>query len=489
VLTNDHEPRLHRDRMQPDGNGKCPVLVEETAADLIGKGRRATSLAEKYSFRWTFMLDAGTAIGLPGWAGAQSPSWRQLHRRTEDFYLGLQQHHHGCQVHLHLSGVPKSYFFCYHYDLSHDVVSFDLEKKNKHFSGWQINSWANVTRRYGRLADVDSRLGSLAHATRTVVALLARRFKDYRAVFFRAGQWDLGASTVEREKSIMALRGCGFLADSSVGQGYRSNQRPFRFGMPFRQAARFTFKNNPERTARSLVDAGMLEAVPIVLPQGGHAVTPRDNPRAVIEAYRRVWNGRRVAPGRHIIMEIEHLAGIAHAEEWAQCADWKQMERHFSKVRRNCPALKGLEASEAIYAWFDYYSPELIVRFGQPTTKTRGRVRIMIFPLVFLGDGIACEEKRSHMVRIPLQIGQQRESLRIRILEREHLVFESLRFAGNRDLIALEISEQNRHSFSLELIDHELERETGCGQVDGEGMQESPSIPEVLGLSSDELIR
>jgi len=454
VLTNDHEPQIHRERVDP--GGKCAVLPDEVAADLVKKAELARELAEKYGLKWTLMLDAGTAIGLPKWAGSQSTSWKPVYEKAAKFYLDSLKKGHDCQVHLHLKAVPESFFFCYHYDSAKDIVSFDRQKQEKHFGSSRVNSWANMTRRYGRPTDMNSRVGSIVHAARVVTNVLASQHPFHQPVLFRAGQWDLGASVAEREKSIMALRRCGVLADSSVAQGYNCYERPFRFGSPPARATYFTFRNNPEERARSLVDAGIMQAVPILLRQGGHPMTPRDDPRPVIHAYRGFLRGDRVAPGPHLIMEIEHFGDIRDESDASGSGGngcWRSMERHFAAVRNKCPALEGVGGAEAIYAWLEYYSPEPVVRLGAPNfrvdTETGGFQRVQ-FPMRFIGDGILTDDEKEHILALSVpSFGDQPQT--VRVLQEGRIVLE-VRCSTPKVLsLRLNLSEHNQHDFILEI--------------------------------------
>jgi tetratricopeptide (TPR) repeat protein len=456
LVTEDHESRLHRDQMVT--GRKAISKPHEVELDLVEKSREANALAEKYGIKWTHMLDAGTAIGLPVWAGKRSNAWRQLSNRVQEYYKSAYVRGHDCQLHLHLSGVPESYFFCYNYDSHNDEVSFDLDKKDSVFPGWQINSWANVVGKYGRPKDVNSRLGSIAHTKKLVGGVLMEDFPAYQPVFFRAGQWDLGANTAEREKSILALRKNGILADSSLTEGYSYYQPGFSFGKPVHKAAFFTSRNNPEQAAKQLVDAGILEVVPIPMMQGRHAVTPRDNANAVVKAYQACHQNGAVKPGRHIIMEIEHISSIRDEKQVsgglsAGNGDWVSMANHFATIRRNCRDLEAPGASTAIYAWLDYYSPELIVRLGPPGQgPDAGADHITLsFPLEFLGEGILCDEARRYEVSVPLPQTGDRTIDAVRICGSNAPVFETSECRGCAVGAELLLSTRNAHSFTLEI--------------------------------------
>jgi tetratricopeptide (TPR) repeat protein len=455
VLTNDHEPQIHRERIE--SGRKCPVLPGEAAADLVTKGTLARNLAEKHALRWTLMLDAGTAIGLLKWAGCKSRCWGQLYRDASEFYLDSLQNGHDCQMHLHLKAVPGSRFFCYQYDSTNDILSFDFRTAEKHFAGSKVNSWANITPRYGHPWGTNSRVGSLTNAARTLENAFSTAVGSYRPVLFRAGQWDLGTSTAEREKSIMALRESGILADSSVAEGYNCYERPFQFGLPPARATYLTFRNNPEKRARSLVDAGILQAVPILLPQGTHAVTPRDDPHAVLQAYRCFLRGDRVAPGRHVIMEIEHFGDIPNGNNnGSQLGNgcWRSMDHHLSAVRSRCTALEGMRGTEAVYEWLDYYTPEPVVRLAPPTSKANpdiGAQRSVRFPLCFIGDGILGHEKRVYRLSVPLPSVPHEEEIVVRVFEDSKMLLEIEHCRARVLHVELALSVCNERHFALEL--------------------------------------
>jgi hypothetical protein len=457
VLTDDHETNLYRDRMQ-SGLG-CEIRPDEAECDLVAKAYAAQALAEKYSLKWTHLLDVGTALSLPEWAGHLSPIWNKVWGDVKACYRSGLLRGHDHQVHLHLSAVPESYFFCYSH-AAPDNILFDLQKKEAYFKGWQINSWANVVRRYGRPSDPDSRLGSLVLSLKIAGSVMGQPSQPHQAVLFRAGQWDLGNCTAEREKSVMALRESFFLADSSVTEGYSCTKKPFRFGNSLSRAAYFTFRNNPEKPAQRLHDAGMLEVVPLLLPQGNHPVEPREDPRAVVASYRTFLTNGCVKPGRHLVFEIEHLSALPRPALSTASgtslpdADWAAMEDHFATLSRQCAALEGVTATEAIFAWLDYYTPELVVRLEPPACKTEsswGQSPRYRFPLRFLGQGILREQERLHRLVVPLPSLGQRNIKTVRILRGEEAVLERPGSPLSGLPVQISLSTRNQADFTLEL--------------------------------------
>jgi hypothetical protein len=455
VLTDDHETNLYRDRMQ-NGLG-CQIRPDETECDLVAKTYAAQALAEKYSLKWTHLLDVGTALGLPKWAANLSPTWNHVWRDAKACYRAGLLRGHDHQVHLHLSAVPESYFFCYSHDTPGNVA-FDLQKKDAYFKGWQINSWANVVPRYGRPSNPNSRLGSLAHSVKITGSVVGQPSQPHQAVLFRAGQWDLGNCTAEREKSVMALREAFILADSSVTEGYDCTKKPFRFGNCLSRAAYFTFRNNPERPAQLLHDAGVLEVVPLLLPQGNHPVEPREDPRAVVASYRTFLTNGRVKPGRHLVFEIEHLATLPSPSFSPSSGrslpdpGWAAMEHHFATLSRQCAALEGVTATEAIFAWLDYYTPELVVRLEPPACeKGSGCGSRYRFPLRFLGQGILRDLERLHRLVVPIPSLGERNIKTVRILRRDAAVLARPGPASSGLAVQLSLSTRNQADFTLEL--------------------------------------
>jgi tetratricopeptide (TPR) repeat protein len=444
VLTDDHETSKKSSRRE--------ISPDETECDLAAKTYAAQALAEKHSLKWTHLLDTGTAISLPKWAAELSPIWSQVWRNVRACYRDGLLRGHDHQVHLHLSAVPESYFFCYSHTVP-DNVEFDLQKR-----GRQVNSWANVVRRYGRPSDPNSRLGSLVHSAKITGSVMGQPCKPHQPLFFRAGQWDLGNCTAEREKSVMALRESFFLADSSVTEGYDCNRKPFQFGNPLSRAAYFTFRNNPEKPAQHLHDAGILEVVPILLPQGNHPVEPRDDPEVVLAAYRTLLTNGRVKPGRHLILEIEHLFSLpapstsTRSGESLPDVDWAAMEHHFSTLSSQCAALEGVTATEAIFSWLDYYTPELVVRL-EPRACEKGsacgsRYR---FSLRFLGQGILRDQERLYRLVVPIPSLGERNIKTVRILRGDDAVLERPGSPSSGVAVQLSLSTRNQGSFALEL--------------------------------------
>jgi tetratricopeptide (TPR) repeat protein len=476
ILSEDHEIAARE---------RKPLHANEARLDLVQKARIAHLIARDYGVKWTHMIDAGTGLAIVQWAAERSEGWSPLRRDLVSFYEEAYAAGHDIQLHLHLSAVPNSSFFCYRYDPETDTLLFDIRKKNLNRPRPQITSWASVVSMYGRAGDQDSRLGSVAHARYRITGILSARFPAYAPVFFRAGQWDFGNSLAEREKSFLALRENGILADSSATQGNPLDTERFGFGSPPLKSCYFTREADINERARVLSECGITEALPLVHPQGKHAVTPRDNPRVVIRAYNRFVKNGAVCPGRHVLMEMEHICAIddtansrapVHGKNQRASVGWRAMRRHFHEIRRECPFLRFAGAREALESWWDYYSPQLI---GLPL-DLRATSHALVdglqvaFPLRFLGTKTVGKKTRRMPVIIPLPSVGQEGATRVRIMRGQTVMWSCRTWAKKVIKTDIPMASSTIGDFRLEIT---VERPIARKELSQSPQEESCSKP------------
>jgi Tfp pilus assembly protein PilF len=468
VLSEDHETSIRRARMEATGGR---LKLDEARRDLIDNTRRIHEISLPYGMKWTHLVDVGTGLGLVRWAAAQSAAWNGLYGDLLLHYREASDQGHDIQLHLHLSGFPCSYFFCYGRDAGSDELFFDMAKKNSYFPGRQVNSWANVVPALGAVRSIDSRLGSIAFAKGELRAARIPGSLARGPVLFRAGQWDFGSSIAEREKSALALMENGLFADSSATEGGTLLDKGFSFGRPPESACYYARGLDVGAPARSLAEAGITEVLPLLLPQGRHPVTPRDNPRVVARAYGRLIRAGRVLPGRHILMEMEHIATVGGAEgDESSPEDWSAIRRHFETLRRACPLLESKGAAEALESWWDYNAPQPIATADDPAPAFRtsdGAVHT-VFPLRFLAAASVTERSRrfSVLVRLPFAAGGL--GARARILRGKTQVWAGPLRGKSVVRIALLLSR-------AALSDHRLEIVTAPAAASG--VEERKGIP------------
>jgi hypothetical protein len=411
------------------------------------------------------------------WAAAQSAAWNGLYGDLLLHYREASDQGHDIQLHLHLSGFPCSYFFCYGRETGSDELFFDVSRKNSYFPGRQVNSWANVVPALGSVRSIDSRMGSIAFAkgelrTARIPGSLARG-----PVLFRAGQWDFGSSIAEREKSALALMENGLFADSSATEGGTLLDKGFSFGRPPESACYYARGLDVGAPARSLAETGITEVLPLLLPQGRHPVTPRDNPRVVARAYRLLVRAGRVLPGRHILMEMEHIATVGGAEgDESSPKDWSAIRRHFETLRRACPRLESKGAAEALESWWDYGAPQPIAMADDPAstlTTSDGAVHT-VYPLRFLATASVTERARRFSVQVRLPFAAGGSGARARILRGTTQVWAGPLRGKSVVRIALHLSRAR-------LSDHRLEIVTAPAAASG--VEERQGLPRNEGNS------
>jgi hypothetical protein len=272
--------------------------------------------------------------------------------------------------------------------------------------------------------------------------MLSGHFPAFTPILFRAGQWDFGKNLAEREKSVLALLENGVLADSSATLGGPLYTEHFGFGSPPEESCYFTKEADINERARTLTECGLTEILPLFLPQGVHPVTPRVNPRVVVRAYKKFVSGGSVRPGRHVLMEIEHISTISDEAilreqlidtQITLPSDIVAMRRHFRVLNLKCPKLRSAGAREVLETWWDYYSPQLIglAMHTHERSNASGGGSRMVFPLRFLGTAAVNRRTTRIPVFIPLPMISSRDEVRITIMRGKALVWASPKHRKN----------------------------------------------------------
>ena len=455
VLTEDHETSYRSGKILNET--RFDITLEQARVDLIDKSAFANKVANRYGIKWTHMIDVGTALGLMRFAGSVDTNWNKFYEDLKNYYTSAYRSGHDCQLHIHLVALPESYFFCYNYSKSTKNLVFVPDKKKRFFPLKQQNSWANVVPVYGNPKKIDTRLGSLTFIKNELENILCSESPNHRAVLFRAGQWDLGNNIGEIETSALALKKAGILADSSAMADDNKWQNNFNYGRPPHKTAFFCCKNDLRREAKSLQECGIMEIVPVNMPQGRHPVTPQSSPKIICKAYKSFFDDKKIKPGRHIIMEIEHIVTINNERNKdildSNYGSWKYIKDHFEKISKECNRLKYVKASEAIYSFFDYYSPELIVKLEKPLVfrdELNNTVKL-IYNIRFLGEGIITKKAKRYKVEIPMPHIKIDTIRFARIIMKEKITYTFDDIKKNQLRFNLSLSNLNKDMYQLEI--------------------------------------
>jgi tetratricopeptide (TPR) repeat protein len=400
VTTQDQETGEKRNDHWDSTPDVGDLDFREVETDLIRKRELAERIANKHGIKWTHMVDIGSSLRLFEWAAGKSEGWKKVFINVKESLIRAYEQGNDIQLHIHRGSVPDSEIFEYSFDEASGKIILDKGVKERLLPGRVLKSWANVLPTVGDTQKSNTRMGSLWNGKMELERLIGERYPGYSVTMFRAGEWDFGESSAERKKSILALQGVGILSDSSATTGGSYYDKNFSFGRPPGEGAYFSSFGDITREARELRKIGILEMVPLIMPQGKHPVSPTDDPKVVADGYERLLNeGGQIRPGVHVIMEIEHISGLhSGTPEWdnldANYGKWRKMANHFAYIKDKCSKLESVTATEAVQSWLDYYSPDPIIILNKGKVifeNTDGR--IYEFDMRILGSDCLPEEE------------------------------------------------------------------------------------------------
>ncbi|HEY6328541.1 MAG TPA: hypothetical protein VI756_04320, partial [Blastocatellia bacterium] len=203
TITEDHE--IHEER------GAIPAST--LARLLVAKSRFASSLG----IPWAHMVETGSALALLEWAAATGNSeWADLHEAAVSHLAEEVAAGNDIQVHLHAFNDPAYAHFPYKVD------GCDLKPSLRFLltSPEARRDWASAcpspASDGAETGPGLNRLQSVLKAVGQVESVGRLGDPDYRAVLWRSGLLDFGASDEERAWSSVALRRAGLLAASDV---------------------------------------------------------------------------------------------------------------------------------------------------------------------------------------------------------------------------------------------------------------------------------
>ena len=376
--------------------------ADEIRIDFIDKPAFADALANEFGVKWSHMVDVGSAILRLQWLrdGAYGGAWNDLWDRMAAYLERTVSAGHDVQLHIHGYNIPGNRLFRQFFDTEQDRVMFTGNRSRVANADGHHGAGAANYERLGNRDDVESRWGSIGRGVRELEGLLHESHPAYATTFFRAGEYEFGQSGTDTTRSIVALRASGILADSSAVSG-SPFRRDFKF---FRRAGRNVYFSRPDRIqerALSLQDIGILELLPVPRLHGHDYLGPTDEFRHVQYNYDLCMEGGRVRNDIFVLMEMYHLGNANHAHQWnrldADYQDWKRMRDQWRRLRRECPRIEPVTATEAIRIWLDRYAPDVIARRGAERKLSDG---VYQYEVELLGADIEVSDQRPHFVAL-----------------------------------------------------------------------------------------
>ncbi|MGE5141250.1 MAG: tetratricopeptide repeat protein, partial [Rudaea sp.] len=204
VCTEDHEIQEERERL----------AVGELRRLLVDKSAFAGVLFAP----WTHLIEAGSTLSMPEWAGAQYRRWNELARAVRDHLAEEVAAGNDVQAHYHAFNDPAADHFPYRlsggaWSPDHRFLLTAEERRRDWADAFPPpNSALDRTPRQIPL----DRVTSVERVVAQIEALGRLGDPDYRAVLWRSGQLEFGSSANDRAWSAVALCRAGLLADSDL---------------------------------------------------------------------------------------------------------------------------------------------------------------------------------------------------------------------------------------------------------------------------------
>jgi tetratricopeptide (TPR) repeat protein len=374
----------------------------EIEMDLIQKPALADEIAEKWGVRWSHIVDIGSTILMLNWFNEMGlgEEWGSLSTKMQEYMKHSVAIGNDIQLHIHGYNIPGNRLFRGYYDRGMDRVLYKGNTRRVEDSHGNNGAWAYNFDRMGDFEDEQSRVGSVFRGIRLLESELSKVNPDYQTSFFRAGEYEFGRGARNERCSIASLRNNKILAASDAYDG-KLFERSFRF---FRRVGRnvyFTNWDNIRQKAKSLLDVGILQVIPVPTINGHDYLTPVDGWQHVKYNYDLCVRQGKILPGLYVIMEMYHLNTANWSGRWDSLdrgyGDWARMEEQFRSIKEKCPKMQFVTVSEAVKTYYDMYVPDVVAIRARERRLDDG---IYLYDVDLLGKDIDISVERPHFVSI-----------------------------------------------------------------------------------------
>ncbi len=377
------------------------LSIQETDTDLIRKGSLADSLANGYHIKWSHIVDLGSAFIRLKWLAdvSEDSGWQQIWSQIKTFHSHSLTRGNDIQLHIHAYNVPEAPNFSQQYD--HETNHLILDTSTP-FPDGHYGAWANTYKDLGYYDDPASRMGSISNGVRYYEDLLHEISPVYRVLFFRAGEWEFGLSEKEMRKSVIALRKNKIFAGSDAYEG-NFGSRNFIFNKRIGDNVYFSSFSDIRKPARSLLDIGILQILPIPELHHFSHVRPVDPAESVIRtADLCIGENGDVQPGVHLLVEMYHIDRINFGDRYwdsmnLDYRDWKRLKTHFKEIDENLKNVRFVTISEAVIEYLDYHAPDII---ALRTNEHKIDDQTYSYEIKLIGKDIVIDEAHPHFLSI-----------------------------------------------------------------------------------------
>ena len=342
AVTEDHE--IHEER------GSLPASMLQRL--LVDKSR----FAADQGVPWTHMVETGSVLAMPEWAAAaRGGVWLELRSAARRHLAEEALRGHDLQPHLHAFNDPDGERFPYaagdrSWRPSLRFLLTSAERRGAWASAYPPPGSASEQGTPGGGADSlersgPDRLQSVEKAVAELEEVGRLGDPDYRAVLWRSGLLEYGATAADRAWSAVALRRAGLLAASDL-------PKP---GSPFAAVVEPAFVAGWEEPFAPQPGGPLLQLPVAANLEGDYLMGPRllrRRARASAAARRGADGG--VRPGVHLFTLLTHDKFINARRQRDELrldpeyGDWRTIRRHLAAWRdagaRFVTARQGVEA-------------------------------------------------------------------------------------------------------------------------------------------------
>jgi len=390
VITEDHEIYDERETAELD-------VVRRT---IVDKSKLAERIANGAGAPWTHMVDVGS-LALLGWAAERSPSWRALHEDAREHLVDAVTQGNDLGLHVHGFHLPEAPGFVHGFDPEGDRVTTEAGFLEATIP--ERGFWSRAFPELGAPEIVGSRCWATWRGVAALESLGRLGDPCYRVALFRAGSLDYGDDAAERGRSTELLRRLEVLADSDVPKPRLYHRiispTPYAISRDIRDPVAPVDGRLLEIRAEFNIESDFLSDVGVL------------NRYVDLRMKDLEQAGGRMRPGVHIICAMTHDKFInwRMGKEWDSLdpdyGDWRTIGRHLRHVGKRHQQLRFVRPRDAVLAWYDYFSPELMAwrdeecielsLEGAATERFRYSIRL-------LGEGIAVSSTQPRWVRLNL---------------------------------------------------------------------------------------
>ena len=196
IITEDHELTTTPGK----SDGRPWLSLREARIQLVDKPRLVNRIASDCGTPWTHLIDIGSYTVIKAAAEQYPATWAEVLAEFEAFMTETIASGNDLGVHVHSD---KSW------------LAIERIEPERIWLTRRVPGWGQL-HRFGRIDDLSSKMGFTAAGKELVEKCGRRARPSYRALFFRAGSYNVGATLFETAESMDAVRSAGLCVNNEA---------------------------------------------------------------------------------------------------------------------------------------------------------------------------------------------------------------------------------------------------------------------------------